>query len=127
MGDRLRFVFRVFPLTRIHDHTQAAAEAAAAQGRFWEMHDRLFEAHRGLGEEDLLRYAEEIGLDVRRFGREMAEHAHAGRVRRDLESGLRSGVPGTPTFFINRVRNGVRHDGSHDFETLLAALEGAGG
>jgi NhaA family Na+:H+ antiporter len=126
MGDRLRFVFRAFPLTPIHDHAQAAAEAAAAQGRFWEMHDRLFEAHRRLGE-DLLRYAEEIGLDVRRFGREMAEHAHAGRVRRDLESGLRSGVPGTPTFFINRVRNGVRHDGSHDFETLLAALEGAGG
>ena len=123
MGDRLRFVFRVFPLTRIHDHAQAAAEAAAAQGRFWEMHDRLFEAHRRLGEEDLLRYAEEIRLDVRRFGREMAEHAHAGRVRRDLESGLLSGVPGTPTFFIN----GVRHDGSHDFETLLAALEGAGG
>jgi NhaA family Na+:H+ antiporter len=60
MGDRLRFVFRAFPLTRIHDHAQAAAEAAAAQGRFWEMHDRLFEAHRRLGEEDLLRYAEEV-------------------------------------------------------------------
>jgi predicted DsbA family dithiol-disulfide isomerase len=70
-----------------------------------------------------LRYAEEIGLDVKRFGREMAEHAHAGRVRRDLESGLLSGVPGTPTFFMN----GVRHDGSHGFETLLAALVGAGG
>ena len=119
MGDRLRFVFRAFPLTRIHDH----AQAAAAQGRFWEMHDRLFEAHRRLGEEDLLRYAEEIGLDVSRFGREMAEHARAGRVRRDLEGGLRSGVPGTPTFFIN----GVRHDGSYVFETLLAALEGARG
>jgi protein-disulfide isomerase len=121
MGDRLRFVFRAFPLTRIRDHAQAAGEAT--QGRFWEMHDRLFEANRRLGEEDLLRFAEESGLDVRRFGREMAEHAHAGRVRRDLESGLRSGGPGTPTFFIK----GVRHDGSHDFERLLAALEGAGG
>ncbi len=126
MGDRLRFVFRAFPLTRIHEHAQAAAEAAeaaAAQGRFWEMHDRLFEAHRRLGEEDLLRYAEEIGLDVGRFEREMGGHVYSGRVRRDLESGLRSGVPGTPTFFIN----GIRHDGSYNFETLLAALEGAQG
>ncbi len=124
-GDRLRFVFRAFPLTRIHAHAQAAAEAAeaaAAQGQFWEMHDRLFDAHRRLEDADLRAYAEEIGLDVGRFRREMEEHAHAGRVREDLRSGLRSGVRGTPTFFIN----GIRHDAPNDFETLLAALEAAG-
>src|SRR5918997_145442 len=125
LGGRLRFVFRAFPLTRIHAHAQAAAEAAeaaAAQGRFWEMHDRLFEAHRRLGDADLRAYAEEIGLDVGRFRREMEEHAHAGRLREDLRSGLRSGVRGTPTFFIN----GIRHDAPNDFETLLAALDAAG-
>ena len=125
LGDRLRFVFRAFPLTRIHAHAQAAAEAAeaaAAQGRFWEMHDRLFEARRRLGEADLRGYAEEIGLDVGRFESEMEEHAHASRVREDLRSGLRSGVRRTPTFFID----GLRHDGSGGFETLLAALEAAG-
>ena len=125
LGDRLRFVFRAFPLTRIHAHAQAAAEAAeaaAAQGRFWEMHDRLFEVRRRLEDADLRGYAEEVGLDVRRFRREMEEHAHADRVREDLRSGLRSGVRGTPTFFIN----GIRHDGPNDFESLLAALEYAG-
>ena len=125
LGNRLRFVFRVFPLTRIHVHAQAAAEAAeaaAAQGQFWEMHDRLFDAHRRLEDADLRAYAEEVGLDVARFRREMEEHAHAGRVREDLRSGLRSGVRGTPTFFIN----GIRHDAPNDFETLLAALEAAG-
>ena len=125
LGNRLRFVFRVFPLTRIHVHAQAAAEAAeaaAAQGQFWEMHDRLFDAHRRLEDADLRAYAEEVGLDVARFRREMEEHAHAGRVREDLRSGLRSGVRGTPTFFIN----GIRHDAPNDFETLLAALDAAG-
>jgi protein-disulfide isomerase len=125
LDDRLCFVFRAFPLTRIHTHAQAAAEAAeaaAAQGRFWEMHDRLFEAHRRLESADLERYAAEIGLDVGRVGREMEEHTHAGRVREDLKSGLRSGVQGTPTFYIE----GVRHDGSNGFETLLAALEARG-
>jgi predicted DsbA family dithiol-disulfide isomerase len=86
------------------------------------MHDRLFDAHRRLEDADLRAYAEEVGLDVGRFRREMEEHAHAGRVREDLRSGLRSGVRGTPTFFIN----GIRHDAPNDFETLLAALEAAG-
>jgi len=125
-GDRLRFVFRVFPLTRIHAHAQAsaeAAEAAAAQGQFWEMHDRLFEAHRKLEDADLRHYAEEVGLDIELFEKEMEDHTYAARVREDLKSGLSSGVPGTPTFFIN----GVRHDGPNDFETLLAALEAAPG
>ena len=86
------------------------------------MHDRLFEAHRRLEDANLKRYAGEVGLDVERFELETEEHAHAGRVREDLWSGLKSGVRGTPTFFINSVR----HDGSRDFETLLAALEAAG-
>lgn len=125
LGDQLRFVFRVFPLTRIHARAQAAAEAAeaaAVQGRFWEMHDRLFEARRRLEDADLRGYAEEIGLDVGRFGREMEAHLHAGRVREDLRSALRSRVRATPTYFIN----GQRHDGPNDFETLLAQLEAAG-
>lgn len=118
----MRFVFRAFPLTEIHAQAAAeAAEAAATQGLFWEMHDTLFEAHRKLEDEDLGRYAEEVGLDLAKFDRDMEEHAHAERVRRDLVSGLESGVPGTPTFFIN----GVRHDGPYELETLLAAMEDA--
>lgn len=124
LGDRLRFVFRVFPLTQIHEHAQAAAEAAeaaAGQGRFWEMHDRLFEARRRLEEEDLLRYAGEVGLDVGRFERELDEHAYAERVGEQLRGGLESGVSGTPTFFIN----GIRHDGPYDLVSLRNAVENA--
>lgn len=125
LGDRLRFVFRAFPLVEIHEHAQAAAEAAEAahfQGKFWPMHDRLMEAHRRLDEEDLERYAEEVGLDAMRFDRQMLAHAHAAKVREQVEGGLESGVRGTPTFFVN----GVRHGGPHDLESLLAALEGEG-
>ncbi len=124
LGERMRFVFRAFPLTRIHQHAQAAAEAAEAaaqSGRFWEMHDRLLEARRKLAAGDLKRYAEAVGLDVARFERELAGHAHKAKVKEHLRSGLRSGVRGTPTYFIN----GVRHDGPHGFETLLAAIERA--
>ena len=122
MGDRMRFVFRAFPLTEIHAPAQAAAEAAeaaAAQGRFWEMHDKLFEAHRQLEDEDLVRYAEEVDLDLDRFEEEMAQHMHLGGLRKSLESGLASGVQGTPTFFIN----GVRHDGSYHLGALLEVIE----
>jgi protein-disulfide isomerase len=124
MGDQLRFVFRNFPITTSHPHADAAAEtaeAAAAQGRFWEMHDRLFENQRRLTGPDLRSYAEAIGLDLERFDDELAQHAYAARVREDFMSGVRSGVNGTPTFFIN----GVRHDDSFDYETLLEAIEGA--
>ena len=123
LGDRMRFVYRAYPLTKLHDHAQAtaeAAEAAAAQGKFWEMHDKLFEADRKLEREDLRRYAEEAGLDLPRFEKETAEHAYAGRVSESMESALASEVQETPTFFIN----GVRHDGSDDVETLLAAMKG---
>ena len=124
MGERLRFVFRNFPITTSHPHAEQAAEAAeaaATRGRFWEMHDLLYENQTRLRDPDLRAYAERLGLDVERFDRELAEHVHRPRVREDFMSGLRSGVNGTPTFYIN----GARHDDSYDIETLLAALERA--
>jgi protein-disulfide isomerase len=124
MGERLRFVFRNFPITTSHPHAEQAAEAAeaaAAQDRFWPMHDLLYENQKRLREQDLRGYGEQLGLDLERFSRELAEHVHAERVREDFMSGVRSGVNGTPTFYID----GVRHDDSYDVETLLAALERA--
>src|SRR6266542_3365090 len=124
MGERLRFVFRNFPISRSHPHAEQAAEAAetaAAQGRFWEMHDMLYENQRRLRDEDLRSYAKRLELDAERFARELAEHVHAPRVHEDFMSGVRSGVNGTPTFFIN----GVRHDDSYQTEVLLDALERA--
>ncbi len=124
LGDRLRFVFRNFPLTQSHPHAQhaaEAAEAAAAQGKFWEMHDSLFEHQQALDDAHLVHYAVALQLDQGTFEREMTEHVYAKRVREDFLSGVRSGVNGTPTFYIN----GVRHDASYALETLLAAIEGA--
>ena len=124
MGDQLRFVFRHFPLTQIHPHAEGAAEAseaAAAQGRFWEMHDLLYENQRALDQMHLLGYAEELGLDTQRLGRELEERVYQPRVREDFMSGVRSGVNGTPAFFIN----GIRYDGSWDLVPLLEALESA--
>lgn len=124
MGEGLRFVFRNFPISTSHPHAEQAAEAAeaaAAQGRFWEMHDMLYENQRRLRDEDLRSYAERLELDAERFTRGLAEHVHAPRVHEDFMSGVRSGVDGTPTFFIN----GVRHDDSYQTEVLLDALERA--
>jgi protein-disulfide isomerase len=124
MGNRLRFVFRNFPITTSHPHAERAAEAAeaaAAQGRFWEMHDYLYEHQQHLEDTDLHGYAESLDLDVDRFDRELAENAHAARVREDFMSGVHSGVNGTPTFYID----GKRYDRSYDYDTLLAALEDA--
>jgi len=126
VGDRLRFVFRNFPLTNAHPHAEHAAEAAetaAAQGedRFWAMHDRLYEHQRALDDAHLEGYAADAGLDVERFDREMEEGRYQARVREDFLSGVRSGVNGTPTFFIN----GVRHDDSYALEVLQAAVERA--
>jgi protein-disulfide isomerase len=124
LGDRLRFVFRNFPLTTIHPHAEHAAEAAEAagvQGRFWEMHDYLYEHQRALTDRHLALYAAEVGLDVEQFDRDMTAQAFADRVRADFMSGVRSGVNGTPTFFIN----GQRHNGPYDVESLLAAIERA--
>jgi protein-disulfide isomerase len=119
--DDVRFVFRNFPLTQLHPHAQRAAEAAeaaGAQGRFWEMHDTLYDRQGALTDQDLMDYASEIGLDVERFEQELSGGAHAARVREDFMSGVRSGVNGTPTFFIN----GRRHDGGLDPRSLAAAI-----
>ena len=124
MADQLRFVFRNFPITTSHPHAEAAAETAevaGAQGRLWEMHDLLFENQRHLTGPDLRSYAETLGLDLERFDDELAGHLYADRVREDFMSGVRSGVNGTPTFFIN----GLRHNGSYDLTTMLAAIERA--
>ena len=124
MGNQLRFVFRNFPISTSHPHAEdaaEAAEAAAAQGQFWPMHDLLYERQQHLTDDDLRGYAERLGLDVDRFERELAEHLHAARVHDDFLSGVRSGVNGTPSFYIN----GTRHDDSFDTDTLLAALQRA--
>ena len=124
LGDRLRFVFRNFPLTTMHPHAERAAEAAeaaGAQGKFWEMHDYIYEHQRALMDRKLVEYAATVGLDVDRFERDMVDQVHTERVRADFMSGVRSGVNGTPTFFIN----GYRHNGPFDFETLLMAIEAA--
>jgi protein-disulfide isomerase len=124
MGDRLRFVFRHFPITTSHEYAEQAAEAAEAadaQGKFWEMHDVLFENQPRLADDALRRYAERVGLDLERFDADMAQQAYAERVREDFMGGVRSGVNGTPTFFIN----GARHDDAYDVETLVGALERA--
>jgi protein-disulfide isomerase len=124
IGERLRFVFRNFPITTSHPHAERAAEAAeaaAAQGSFWRMHDVLYENQKRLGDEDLRTYAQQVGLDLDVFDRELAEHVHAARVQEDFMSGVRSGVNGTPTFYVN----GTRYDDSYDLDTLLGALEAA--
>jgi protein-disulfide isomerase len=124
MGSELRFVFRHFPLTQIHPHAEPAAEAseaAGAQGQFWEMHHTLFENQPSLDSRHLAMFAEELGLDVERFVGELTEGIYRERVREDFFSGVRSGVNGTPAFFIN----GVRYDGSWDLPPLIEALESA--
>jgi protein-disulfide isomerase len=119
LGDRLCFAFRNFPLNNAHpyaEHAAETAEAAGVQGKFWEMHDLLFENQDALDDEALAQYATALGLDARRLIREVLDGTHTPRVREDFRSGARSGVNGTPTFFIN----GVRHDGTPDalFEAL---------
>ena len=121
LGDRLRFVFRHFPLEAVHPHAlQAAeaAEAAASQGRFWEMHDALYAAGGRLRESDLIALAGEIGLDVQRVDEDLLSRRHRSRIARDVETGTDSGVTGTPAFFAN----GVRVDGAFDAGSLVDAL-----
>lgn len=120
----VRFVYRNFPLSQSHPHAEEAAEAAeaaAAQGKFWQMHNLLFEHQDALTRHDLRRYAAEIGLDLARFDHEMAEHRYAEDVQEDFRSGVRSDVNGTPTFFIN----GERYDGPWNLGGLLAAIQQA--
>ena len=122
LGDRWRFVFRNFPLNMIHPHAQhaaEAAEAAGAQGLFWEMHDYLFLHQDSLADRDLVRDASLLGVEQYQFVEDLRDHRFADRVREDFLGGARSGVNGTPTFFIN----GVRYDGPAEMESLLAAIE----
>ena len=124
VGDDVRFVFRHLPLSDVHDHAELAAEAAEAageQGRFWEMHDLLFDHQDALTGPDLMRYAKELELDVDRFHQDLKNREHAARVARDIESAELSGVAGTPTFFIN----GQRHHGAYDIDTLKKAVRAA--
>lgn len=126
VGDRICFGFRHFPLSKLHPHAERAAEAAeaaGAQGGFWEMHDVMFENQDALDYADLAEYAAILRLDASRLITEVTANAYAGRVREDFSSGLRSGVNGTPTFFIN----GVRYDGPRAIEPMVAALAYAGG
>ncbi len=122
LGGNVRFAFRHFPLTGIHPHAlaaAAAAEAAALQGRFWDMHELLFHRQKALEDGDLRGYAAQLGLDVAAFDRDRVSVAVVERIRRDVDSGRASGqVLGTPTLFID----GVVHRGGYDPPTLLAAL-----
>lgn len=120
-GTRLRLVYRHYPLSGIHKHAQMAAEAAeaaAAQGRFWEMHDLLFGHQDALDQKHLLRYAEQLELDVDRFRRELKQGSYAERVRQDFIAGVQNGVNGTPGLFLN----GVRQPGDFDEPALKALL-----
>ncbi len=125
MGDRLRFVFRNFPLAQMHPHAKDAAEAAesaAAQGKFWEMHDRLYENQGDLTEKDLLDHGKQLGLDENQFATDLRNDTYDDRIQADLMSGAESGVNGTPTFFIN----GARFDGDWQGEGLLDELRRVG-
>ncbi len=120
LDEQLCFVFRHFPQPHMHPQSQRAAEsteAAAAQNKFWEMHDILFENQHAIDDGDLVQYADQLGLDVPQFLRDLAEHIHLTRVQNDVESGQLNGVKETPTFFI-----GVRCEGTRNLETLLASI-----
>jgi len=126
MGSRLRYVFRSFPQPRENPHSEAAAEAAecaSSQGEFWEMHDCMFENQRAFDELHLARCAKGLGLDLRKFQREMKGHDHRAKLRAGRKAGIRSGVVEAPTFFINSRR----HRSSFGLATLLPAVQAAAG
>jgi protein-disulfide isomerase len=123
LGERLCFAFRNFPLTHAHPHAEHAAEAAesaAAQGRFWEMHDLIFENQSALEDEDLAEYASTLGLNSERLLSEVQAGTHVDRIRADYQAGASSGVNGTPTFFIN----GVLYEEEPEVQGMVAALTG---
>jgi protein-disulfide isomerase len=122
MGDKLKFVFRNFPLAEVHPNATNAAiatEAAAAQGKFWEMHDAIFEHQNDLSDNVLIKLAKKVGIDVEQFENDFDRPATQDKVETDFESGVRSGVSGTPAFFIN----GKKYNDSWDEETLLEYLQ----
>ena len=121
LGDDLCFAFRHFPLTNVHPHAEHAAEAAEGageQGAFWPMHEMLFANQVALDDESLAEYAAALALNAKRLIQEVILGAHARRIQEDFKSGVRAGVNGTPSFFIN----GHRYDGARGLEPLLAAL-----
>jgi protein-disulfide isomerase len=122
LDSQMRFVFRHFPMTTVHRFAAKAAEmaeAAGAQGKFWEMHDLLFAKQDMLGDDAfIMRYAEALGLDAQRLGEEVSLQLYQPKIHEDFMGGVRSGVNGTPTFFIN----GVRYDGPHSSNFLVEAL-----
>jgi protein-disulfide isomerase len=123
-GDELRYVWRHLPLSDVHPNAQMAAEAAeaaAAQGRFWAMHDRLLEHQDELTTRDLARHARELGLDADRLVHDLRHREYARRIADDVATADASGVAGTPSFFIN----GRRHSGAYDVATLTAAVRRA--
>ncbi len=122
IASRLRVVFRHYPLSGIHHHAQQAAEAAeaaGAQGKFWEMHMLLFERQEALHTKDLIRYARELTLDVERFRNELKNQIYSERVRADFIAGVQNGVNHTPGLFLNSVR----YDGTWDRESLGSLLK----
>jgi protein-disulfide isomerase len=121
-GDILRFVFRNFPLSEIHSyalHAAYAAEAAGKQNKFWEMHDILFENQENLQDSDLRLYSEKLSLDIDQFTKDMNSDEVVKKVETDIMGGIKSGVNGTPTFFIN----GIRFDGPSELDSLLEAID----
>jgi protein-disulfide isomerase len=124
MGDQMRFVFRNFPLSQIHPHAVVAAlaaEAAGAQGKFWEMHDMIYEHQEDLEEQNLISFAYVLRLDIDQFIHDMNSDEVQQKVHDDFWGGIRSGVNGTPTFFIQ----GKRHNGSYSYGQLRQAIEAA--
>ena len=121
-NDKIRFVFRNFPLNNIHPHAQHASEAAeatAAQDKSWQMHDYLFEHQKALDDSHILEYAQKVGLeDIRKFKDDVSRHIYAPLIEESLKGGIDSGVEGTPTFFIN----GVRYEDSFDLRTFSKTL-----
>jgi protein-disulfide isomerase len=121
-GKRLRFVFRNFPLTQAHPYAMIAAEAAetaALQGKFWEMHDIIYEHQNELEPDILLPWAQEIHLNMNDFGKAIKQGIATERIKEDRRSAIRSGVNGTPCFFVNEVR----FDDNADYESVREALE----
>ena len=120
-GDQLSLTFRHFPLRKVHPHSQRAAEvseAANSEGKFWAMHDKLFANQEALDDASLVRYAAEISVDAGRVARELDSHQHASRVAEDYMSGLKSGVNGTPTFYID----GTRYDGPVALRDMFTSI-----
>lgn len=123
LGDEIKFVFRNFPLSKIHPNAFSAAvatEAAALQNRFWEMHDIIFENQKALDNDFILLYANRLDLDLVRFNKDIQQKPLAKKVEKDFDSGIRSGVNRTPTFFVN----GVKYEGEWTGDQLFQYLKG---